>query len=36
MKMEIEVKSPKDGVVSKIVVNQGDAILDGQSLMFIE
>lgn len=35
MKMEIEIKSPKDGVVSKVVVAQGSSVEEGSALMFI-
>ncbi len=35
MKMEIEIKSPKDGVVTKIVATQGSAVEEGNAIMFI-
>ena len=36
MKMEIEIKSPKDGVVTKIVATQGSAVEEGEALLFID
>jgi len=36
MKMEIEVKASKDGVVSKIAVAQGDAVQEGSALIYID
>jgi len=33
MKMEIEIVSPKDGVISAILVKQGDNVEDGQALV---
>jgi biotin carboxyl carrier protein len=36
MKMEIEIKSPKTGRVSKILVKPGDYVEPGQQMMFIE
>jgi pyruvate carboxylase subunit B len=35
MKMEIEIVSPQDGVVSAILVNQGDNVEDGQPLVVL-
>ncbi|NOX15347.1 MAG: biotin attachment protein [Epsilonproteobacteria bacterium] len=35
MKMEIEIVSPKDGVVSAILVKQGDNVEDGQALVVL-
>ena len=35
MKMEIEVKAPKSGVVQSIVVSQGDKVVTGQTLAVI-
>jgi biotin carboxyl carrier protein len=36
MKMEIEIKSPKKGVVSKIYVKPGEAVSTGTKLVFID
>jgi len=33
MKMEIEVTSPEDGVVSNVKVKQGDTIVNNQVLV---
>lgn len=35
MKMEIEIVAPQDGVVSAILVNQGDTVEDGQTLVVL-
>ncbi len=35
MKMEIEIVAPQDGVVSAILVNQGDNVEDGQALVVL-
>ena len=35
MKMEIEVKSPKAGVVQSVAVNQGDKVVTGQTLAVV-
>ncbi|MCF6172888.1 MAG: biotin/lipoyl-binding protein [Campylobacteraceae bacterium] len=35
MKMEIEIVSPQDGVVSAILVKQGDNVEDGQALVVL-
>ena len=35
MKMEIEIVSPCDGVVSSILVNQGDSVENGQTLVVL-
>ncbi len=35
MKMEIEIVSPQDGVVSSILVKQGDNVEDGQALVVL-
>ena len=35
MKMEIEIVAPQDGVVSAILVNQGDNVEDGQPLVVL-
>ncbi len=35
MKMEIEIVSPEDGVVSSILVKQGDNVEDGQALVVL-
>ncbi|MFK5881075.1 MAG: biotin attachment protein [Sulfurospirillum sp.] len=35
MKMEIEIVSPRDGVVSSILVKQGDNVEDGQALVIL-
>jgi len=36
MKMEIPASAPQGGVVRKILVEQGEAIAEGQSLLVIE
>jgi biotin carboxyl carrier protein len=36
MKMEVEVKSPEDGVVGVLEVSQGDQVSVGQTLAHIE
>jgi pyruvate carboxylase subunit B len=35
MKMEIEIVSPQDGVVSAVLVKQGDSVEDGQALVVL-
>jgi len=35
MKMEIEVVSPSSGVVSSILVKQGDSVENGQTLVVL-
>ena len=35
MKMEIEIVSPCDGVISSILVNQGDSVENGQTLVVL-
>ena len=35
MKMETEVKSPKAGTVSQILVGQGDKVVTGQAMVVI-
>ncbi len=35
MKMEIEIVSPQDGVVSAVLVKQGDNVEDGQTLVVL-
>ena len=35
MKMEIEIVAPQDGVVSSILVKQGDNVEDGQALVVL-
>lgn len=36
MKMENEIKSTRDGTVTKIHVNKGDSVLEGQPLITVE
>ena len=36
MKMENDIHTQRGGVVKKILVNQGDAVLEGTDLMIIE
>jgi biotin carboxyl carrier protein len=36
MKMQNEMKSPKDGIVSKILVSEGAAVVAGETLVVIE
>lgn len=36
MKMENDIRCMKGGTVSKILVNQGDAILEGSDIMILE
>ena len=36
MKMENDIRSMKDGTVTKILVNVGDSILEGTDMMIIE
>ena len=35
MKMEIDVESPDSGVVEDVLVAQGDAVTEGQSLVHL-
>ena len=36
MKMEINIESPKDGVIKEILVNQGDTVDSNQVLAIVE
>jgi biotin carboxyl carrier protein len=36
MKMEIPVEAPCDGVVKAIMINEGDAVDDGQEVVELE
>jgi biotin carboxyl carrier protein len=36
MKMQNEIKSPKDGVVKKIYASEGATVLAGEGLMVVE
>ncbi len=36
MKMENEIKSTRDGTVTKIHINKGDSVLEGQPLITVE
>jgi acetyl-CoA carboxylase biotin carboxyl carrier protein len=36
MKMEIPVEAPCDGVVKAILINEGDAVDDGQEVVELE
>ena len=36
MKMEIPVESPVDGVVAQILIQEGDAVKEGQVLIIID
>jgi biotin carboxyl carrier protein len=36
MKMENEIRSTKNGKVTKIYIKKGDSVLEGQQLMTVE
>ncbi|HDJ50908.1 MAG TPA: biotin/lipoyl-binding protein, partial [Thermoprotei archaeon] len=36
MKMELEIKSPKKGVVKRILVKKGDTVAPGDTVAIIE